>query len=69
MTNVMLRPTVVCALALLTSCAWTNRANRPVWNVFESNLVPESSTAFVCTLPLTVPAGLLAIVGDTFVAE
>ncbi len=67
--NSMLRPTFVCALALLTSCAWTNRANRPVWNVFESNLVPESSTAFVCTLPLTVPAGLLAIVGDTFVAH
>jgi hypothetical protein len=56
-------------LALLPACAWANRANRPVWNAFEDNLVPASQGAFVATLPLTVPVGLLAILTDTFVAH
>lgn len=67
--SAVIRMAALGVLTLLTSCAWTNRANRPVWNAFESNLLPDSQTAFVCTLPLTVPAGLLAIVGDTFVAH
>jgi hypothetical protein len=53
----------------LSSCAWTARANRPLWNVFEPNLVPGSDGAFYATLPLTVPAGIGAIVLDTFVAH
>lgn len=56
-------------LALLSSCAWTRRENRPVWNSFESHLVPESQAGFVAALPLTVPLGLGAILVDTFVAH
>lgn len=67
--SAVIRMAALGVLTLLTSCAWTNRANRPVWNAFESNLVPGSQTAFVCTLPLTVPAGLLVIVGDTLIAH
>lgn len=52
-------------LSTLTGCAWSNPANRPVWNSFEKHLVPEQDTAFYATLPLTVPAGLVAIVVDT----
>ena len=64
-----------CAIAALTlaamacGCAWTNRDNRPVWNAFESHLVPEEDAAFVATLPLTVPGGLVAILADTFVVH
>ena len=60
---------VLALLTVLPACAWANRANRPVWNAFEGNLVPESQGAFVATLPLTVPVGLLAILTDTFVAH
>lgn len=56
-------------LLLLSSCAWSRRDNRPVWNSFEGNLVPESQGAFLATLPLTVPLGLGAILADTFVAH
>lgn len=52
-----------------SSCAWTNRDNRPVWNAFEENLVPDNGTAFALTLPLTIPAGLVAIATDTFVVH
>lgn len=54
---------------LLAGCAFTRRENRPVWNVFEQNLVPEDTGWFVAALPLTVPGGILAIVADTFVAH
>lgn len=55
--------------ALAGGCAWADRDNRPVWNAFEANLVPEGTGAFVATLPLTVPLGLGAIVVDTLVAH
>jgi hypothetical protein len=66
-----------CALLLALSasallapgCAWSNRANRPVWNAFEEHLVPEDDTAFYATLPLTVPAGVLSILADSFVVH
>lgn len=58
------------ALALLLGgCAWSNRANRPVWNAFEEHLVPEGDGAFYASLPLTVPGGLLAVLADTFVVH
>jgi hypothetical protein len=60
---------LVVSLVLLSSCAWSRRDNRPVWNAFEGNLVPESQGAFLATLPLTVPLGLGAILVDTFVAH
>lgn len=56
-------------LLLLPGCAFARRANRPVWNAFESHFVPDDSTAFALALPLTVPGGLLAILTDTFVAH
>jgi len=56
-------------LLLLPACAWSNRANRPVWNAFEQRLVPEGDAAFYAALPLTVPGGLLAIVTDTLVVH
>ncbi|HTE06720.1 MAG TPA: hypothetical protein VK824_11025 [Planctomycetota bacterium] len=63
-------PFALIVLGLLTSgCAWSNRANRPVWNAFEAHLVPEEDTAFYASLPLTVPAGLLSILADTFVVH
>ena len=55
--------------ALMAGCAFTRRENRPVWNAFEQNLVPDDSGWFVAALPLTVPGGILAIVADTFVAH
>ncbi|MGQ0553994.1 MAG: hypothetical protein ACT4PU_12345 [Planctomycetota bacterium] len=58
--------------ALLTSsagCAFTNRDNRPVWNAFEENLVPEGGTAFWATLPLTFPGGLVCILVDSFIVH
>src|SRR5262245_19530556 len=60
---------MVLLCALLGGCAFTRRENRPVWNAFEQNLVPEDSGWFVAALPLTVPGGILAIVADTFVAH
>jgi hypothetical protein len=55
--------------ALLPSCAWARRENRPVWNAFEEHLVPQSQGAFLATLPLTVPVGLVSILADTLVAH
>jgi hypothetical protein len=57
------------AVLLLPACAWTNRANRPVWNAFEEHLVPEHDTWFWVALPLTVPAGFLAIATDTLIVH
>ena len=54
------------ALTLLSSCAWTRRENRPVWNAFEANLVPDATVPFVAALPVTLPLGLGAILVDTF---
>ncbi len=60
----------LCLLGLvLTGCAWTNRANRPVWNVLEANLVPEDELWFALALPLTLPAGLAAVLVDSLVAH
>lgn len=58
-----------CLAASLPACAWARRENRPVWNAFEEHLVPQSQGAFLATLPLTVPVGLLAIAADTLVAH
>ena len=52
---------MVLSCALLAGCAFTRRENRPVWNVFEQNLVPEDKGWFVAALPLTVPGGIVAI--------
>ena len=57
------------ALSVLSSCAWTRRENRPVWNAFEANLVPDATVPFAAALPLTLPLGLGAILVDTFVAH
>lgn len=57
------------SLTLLSSCAWSNTDNRPVWNAFESNLVPADTGLFAATLPVTVPLGLAAIVVDTVIAH
>ncbi len=65
------RVTAVLALlvALVPGCAWSNRANRPVWDAFEQHVVPEHDAAFWVTLPATVPLGVGAILVDTFVAH
>lgn len=65
------RPSLALAGALLccAGCAWSNDINRPVWNVFEANLVPKSDGARAATLPLTVPLGLVAILTDTLIAH
>ena len=61
---------VFAALLLFTSsCAWSNPANRPVWNAFEKHVVPEQDAAFYATLPLTVPAGFGAILADTVIVH
>lgn len=61
---------IVLGLAcLLSGCALANRDNRPVWNAFESKIVPESEAAFYATLPLTIPVGFVAILVDTFIAH
>jgi hypothetical protein len=57
------------ALLSLSSCAWSNPDNRPVWNAFEQNVVPDGDGWFVATLPVTVPIGLGAILTDTLVAH
>ncbi|HZL99098.1 MAG TPA: hypothetical protein VFD43_02505 [Planctomycetota bacterium] len=61
-------PALLLAL-LLGGCAWSNRANRPVWNAFEANLVPEDTTGFYATLPLTLPGGLVCILIDCFIVH
>lgn len=64
------RTLLLLILCLSTAgCAWSNRDNRPVWNAFETNLVPEGDGAFYATLPLTIPGGLLAILTDTFLVH
>ena len=60
---------LVLSCALLAGCAFTRRENRPVWNAFEQNLVPEDKGWFIAALPLTVPGGIVAILADTFVAH
>ena len=51
------------------SCAWSNEDNRPVWNAFEENLVPNGGGVFVAALPVTVPLGIGAIAVDTIIAH
>lgn len=63
------RRLAILLLLPLVGCAWARRENRPVWTTFEDNLVPADDTAFYVSLPLTVPAGLVAIVADTLVAH
>ena len=65
----LLRRSLLVLCLLCGGCAWTNRANRPVWNAFEEHMVPDDDGAFFATLPLTVPGGVAAIVADTFVAH
>ena len=65
--NTLIRTIVLGVLA--GGCAWVDRDNRPVWNAFEEHLVPNDDAAFVATLPLTVPGGIVAILLDTFVAH
>ena len=70
----MLSPRVMCCaavlpLCLLPSCAWSNVANRPVWNAFERNVVPDSGGLFVAALPVTIPLGLASIVVDAVIAH
>ncbi|MBL9078586.1 MAG: hypothetical protein JNL08_13835 [Planctomycetes bacterium] len=65
----VLRVLCLACVPLLGGCAWTLRENRPVWNAFEENLVPESPTGFLLALPVTVPLGLVSILADTFVAH
>lgn len=60
---------LVMLLVPLGGCAWSNPDNRPVWNAFESSLVPEDDGLFYATLPVTVPLGVGAILTDTFVAH
>lgn len=70
MSRRLLPPAVLALLVLLLGgCAWSNRANRPVWNAFEERFVPQDTTAFYAALPLTLPAGLLCIIADTFVVH
>lgn len=57
------------ALLLASGCAWSNPANRPVWNSFEANVVPSGDAAFYATLPLTVPIGFGAILLDTLIVH
>ena len=66
----MRRALALAVLALsLSACAWSNRANRPVWNAFEAHVVPTDEVPFYASLPLTVPAGLVVILVDTFIAH
>ncbi|MCB9896960.1 MAG: hypothetical protein H6825_03035 [Planctomycetes bacterium] len=67
-----LRACALVALLLVLAapgCAWTNRDNRPVWNAFEQNLVPDDETLQWVTAPVTIPLGIVAIVVDLFVAH
>lgn len=56
-------------LVVLSSCAWSNQDNRPVWNAFEESLVPKDEAMFYAALPVTVPLGLGAILTDALVAH
>jgi hypothetical protein len=56
-------------LLAAAGCAWSNPANRPVWNAYEHHLVPDGGAAFWATLPLTAPAGMAAIVADTLLVH
>lgn len=64
-----LLPVLALLLLMLPGCAFARRDNRPVWNAFEQNLVPDDRGWFVASLPLLVPAGVLSILTDTFVAH
>lgn len=57
------------SMSALSSCAWSNVDNRPVWNAFEQHLVPEGDGLFVASLPVTIPVGLASIVVDTVIAH
>jgi hypothetical protein len=61
--------TLLCAGLTAGGCAWTERANRPVWNAFEEHVVPTTSPAFELSLPLTAPGGLAAILIDIGIAH
>lgn len=65
----MKRLATLASCALLSSCSWTNPDNRPVWNAFEQHLVPENDAWFAVSLPLTAPAGLLAVIADTLIVH
>ncbi len=56
-------------MSTLSSCAWSNVDNRPVWNAFEQHLVPQGDGLFVVSLPVTIPVGLASIVVDTVIAH
>jgi hypothetical protein len=56
-------------LVTLSGCAWSNPANRPLWSSFEKHLVPEQDAAFYASLPLTVPAGLVAVLLDALLVH
>ena len=57
------------ALSLSGACAWSDPGNRPIWNAFEGRVVPAEGPWFYATLPVTVPVGFAAILGDTLVAH
>ena len=57
------------ALSLSAACAWSDPGNRPIWNAFEGRVVPAEGPWFYATLPMTVPVGFAAILGDTLVAH
>jgi hypothetical protein len=54
---------------LVSACAWSNPANRPVWNAFEARFVPDDDGLFYASLPATVPLGMGAIVCDLVFAH
>ena len=54
---------------LLPGCAWQNPDNRRLWNAFEKHWVPEDDTSFYLALPLTVPAGVVAILLDVVIVH
>ena len=57
------------AASLSAGCAWSDPGNRPIWNTFEGRVVPAEGPWFYGTLPVTVPVGFAAILGDTLVAH
>ena len=56
-------------LILLPACAWQNPENRILWDAFETRWVPENEPAASLALPLTVPAGIVAILLDVTVVH
>lgn len=56
-------------LILLPACAWQNPDNRILWDAFETRWVPENEPAASLALPLTVPAGIVAILLDVTVVH